>query len=82
MREMWKTIESAPRDTTEIEVKLRDGKTYFAHYACDLTGEDQPSFHGWFVSVYKNDGSFLFYREISEPVFWRPKALAGGEGGE
>lgn len=48
----WRPIETAPRDATEVRVRLRDGRVVDrAHWACDLSGEKQPPFRGWFVAV-------------------------------
>jgi len=67
MNDKWKPIEEAPKDATEIRVRLKDGTIYEkAHFACDLSGEDQPAFRGWFIDSSKNS-----YREIETPIEWQ-----------
>jgi len=44
-----------------------------AHWASDLSGEEQPPFEGWFVPVKDQSGRILYYMEIREPVSWKPK---------
>ncbi len=63
----WWFIESAPKNSTWIEVKLKDGTIHKAHWASDLSGEEQPPFQGWFVS---RPGCSGFY-QIETPEFWR-----------
>lgn len=48
-----------------VEVMHADGTICKAHWACDLSGEDQPPFIGWFTKC--GNG----YREIPQPMFWR-----------
>lgn len=44
-----------------VQVQLYDGTVTEAHWACDLSGEEQPPFLGWFNRQ---------YREV-HPEFWR-----------
>lgn len=63
----WRDMSSAPRDTTWIEIQQRNGMIWAAHWAQDLSGEEQPCFRGWFVF-----GGPTGYRELSHAVAWRP----------
>lgn len=67
----WRTLSSAPNDSRWIEMELQDRKIVRAHYACDLSGSDQPPFKGWFY-----DAGGYFYEVWPKPVRWRP--LMGG----
>lgn len=52
---------------------MRDGTVHEdAHWASDLSGEDQPPFEGWFRPVKDSDGRTSYYAYIGEPVAWRP----------
>jgi len=42
-----------------------------AHWACDLSGEEQPPFRGWFIP--RNPRHYGFVG-IDEPVGWMPAA--------
>lgn len=68
----WQTIESAPQNATWVEVKLADGSMCRAHWACDLSGEEQPPFRGWFEEIKDSTGKHLCYRQIDNPTHWRP----------
>lgn len=61
----WRSMESAPRDSRWIEVECEDGSVHRAHYACDLSGEDQPAFEGWF------EDCVSWYRQVRNVVGWR-----------
>ena len=62
--ENWQPISTAPKDATEIRVRMADGAVHErAHWACDLSGEGQPPFRGWFIPVI-SDGRM---REIAPP---------------
>lgn len=69
--EEWQPMATAPKEGYPIEfvtVKLADGSTRSpCHYACDLSGEYQPPFKGWFIP----DGTGKGYKEV-HPVAWRP----------
>lgn len=45
-----------------VIAKAADGTEFESHWACDLSGEEQPPFLGWF------DRS---YRQVSNPKEWR-----------
>lgn len=45
-------------------VRRKDGREVEAHYACDLSGENQPPFEGWF----ERRGTYF---SAVEPVAWR-----------
>jgi hypothetical protein len=67
----WQEIESAPRDATEVELRIpKKGHPGFyrqiAHWA-DGGGDDQPRFRGWF-----RDTGYGFAEIGGEPDAWRP----------
>ena len=59
----WGPIATAPKNATWIEVIMSDGTTLEAHWAQDLSGEDQPPFQGWFNRKLV---------QIETPDGWRP----------
>jgi len=64
----WKLISSAPNDSTSIQVKMKDGTIHKdAHWASDMSGENQPIFEGWFVP---STGSWN-YEQIDTPKQWQ-----------
>ena len=64
----WLPIKSGPHNLALVEVKDEAGVVYAdAHWASDLSGEEQPPFEGWFIPI----GSG--YRQIDKPKYWRPK---------
>lgn len=67
----WQPIKTAPRNASWVDVLMGDGTVQRAHWASDLSGEDQPPFEGWFV----NRGTY--FEGIPEPVAWRP--CSGGQ---
>ena len=69
----WSQMECAPRDTTWIDVETTDGTICAAHWACDLSGEEQPPFEGWFTGEGQN-GPF---RQV-HPIHWRPQCTNSG----
>lgn len=68
----WQPMSSAPKNAKEIEVKMRDGQVLTAHWAQDLSGEDQPPFIGWFTAAKDSRGKTSRFREIETPIAWRP----------
>lgn len=44
----WQPMKTAPRNATDVRLKLKNGETVIGHWASDLSGEDQPPFEGWF----------------------------------
>lgn len=70
----WQTISTAPKNGTSIEVQMISGKVYEdAHWASDLSGEEQPPFEGWFVPVKSSvDGRVMGFSQIATPKLWRP----------
>jgi len=62
----WKAMAEAPKGKT-VEVLMTDEETIeVAHWASDLSGEEQPAFEGWFVRSGKHS-----YSQIKNPVSWR-----------
>lgn len=57
----------APKNATWITVLMENGTTQNAHWAQDLSGEDQPMFRGWFIKSGDHD-----YSPIDEPIAWKP----------
>lgn len=66
--EAWQPMASAPRNATWVQVKMKTGETMEAHWASDLSGEDQPPFEGWFTHGGEN-----YFRWIPDPIAWRAK---------
>jgi len=64
--EPWHTMSTAPHNARWVQVKMRDGQIMRAHWASDLSGEEQPAFEGWFVDA----GTYMC--GIDDPVMWRP----------
>lgn len=63
----WQPINTAPKNAKRIEVMMSDGTIHKdCHYACDLSGECQPPFEGWFVP--RGNG----FAEVETPSKWRP----------
>jgi hypothetical protein len=60
-------METAPKDASWVQVKLPDLTIIEAHWASNLSGEEQPPFQGWF----KRDGS-SGYIGVPTPILWRP----------
>lgn len=68
----WDPMSNAPASTREIRGRDKDGKILEPmHFACDLSGEDQPAFRGWFVPSRDKDGRVLGFSEV-QPVEWQP----------
>lgn len=67
MTSTWWFIETAPRNATEIEVMMENGEILVAHWACDLSGEEQPPFRGWFTRKTGCD----YFTGIPTPALWR-----------
>ncbi len=61
----WRNMDTAPQDATTVEVMLPDFKTEEAHWACDLSGEEQPPFRGWFAK------RGTHYSQVY-PMRWKP----------
>jgi len=76
--EAWRPISSAPQTQEDVRVLNANGE-HVAHYACDLSGEDQPPFRGWFTEVRDASGNLTRFQEVSpKPTHWRP--LGSGKG--
>lgn len=64
--EGWCNMDSAPKDGRNIKVRDKDGNETIAHFAQDLSGEEQPPFKGFFESRGRD-----FIQVI--PVEWKIK---------
>jgi hypothetical protein len=62
----WRPMKFAPQNAEWVEVDSNWGIA-LAHFACDLSGSEQPPFIGWFVDV----GSY--FSQV-QPKRWRPIA--------
>jgi hypothetical protein len=62
----WRTMESAPKNATWVEVDTGT-RIVRAHWASNLSGEEQPPFEGWF----EDKGSY-FAAVFPSPIRWRP----------
>lgn len=68
----WRPMHEAPIDDPEmrwITGQLADGSQVAMHYACDLSGEEQPPFQGWYAA-YEDTLRRGFYQV--HPLRWRP----------
>ena len=63
----WRTMESAPKDSRWVMVLLPNGEEVKAHYACDLSGSEQPPFRVYFREHSKN-----VFVGVDDPTHWRP----------
>lgn len=71
----WQRMFSAPTDCTWIEIECSDGAIVRAHFAQDLSGEEQPSYSGWFVAVNDAHGKTMYFAGVfPKPKRWRPLA--------
>lgn len=51
-----------------------------AHWAQDLSGEEQPPFKGWYRPIVDDKGKTLMFAEINgTPAWWRPEPPQPGE---
>lgn len=68
----WRAMSTAPKagyPIQHIRVKMADGSIHEdAHWASDLSGEEQPAFEGWFVP------SGAGFHGIDTPIAWMPMA--------
>jgi hypothetical protein len=64
--EPWQEMGTAPLNATWVEVRMKDGTVLRAHWASDLSGEEQPPFEGWFI----DRGTYML--GIDDPYAWRP----------
>ena len=62
----WQPMSTAPQNGEWIQVKIWNEKIYLAHFAEDLSGEDQPPFSGWFTNCGRD------YSSVGEPLGWQP----------
>ncbi len=68
----WNPIATAPKTATSIRVRMKDGTIHEdAHWASDLSGEEQPAFCGWFIPVKNAKGETLYFAGIEEPIEWQ-----------
>ena len=68
----WQPISTAPKNAKSIRVLMKDGTIHEdAHWAQDLSGEDQPPFIGWFIPRSKEHPEFG-YVGIEAPKSWMP----------
>jgi len=64
----WKPISEAPKDSTSIRAKMKDGTFHEdAHWASDMSGENQPIFEGWFIP----SNGYYSYEQIETPIEWQ-----------
>lgn len=65
IKDGWREMGSAPRNATTVEVLMHNRTTKHAHWAQDLSGEEQPPFRGWF------EKGEHFNSQIDDPIAWR-----------
>ena len=71
-RSKWLPTDEAPKGRT-VRVKLKSGQVLEAHFAQDLSGEEQPPFQGWFKQRSAKHPEYGFV-QIDDPVGWREVA--------
>jgi len=77
----WQPMKTAPRTTKHVQLLMPDGKVHpEAHFASDLSGEEQPAFEGWFIARIGETGKFLCFEDVGNPKAWREKAEKSQEG--
>lgn len=79
--EGWQDISTAPRNASEILLRVpKSGWPGFrrvvGHWACDLSGEEQPGFKGWFW-----DHGNGFALVSPDPTHWMPFAQSTAQTG-
>lgn len=63
----WKPMCNAPKGK-HVQLLLKDGSVcQDAHWAQDLSGEEQPAYSGWFY----RSSETLFDQVYPDPVGWR-----------
>lgn len=68
----WLGMDSVPKNCSSFEALMKDGRIHpDVHWASDLSGEEQPSFRGFFVPC--GDG----FSQIGTPIAWRPLVKKG-----
>lgn len=69
---VWRSMDRAPKEgypIQHVDLLMEDGSIEKnAHWAQDLSGEDQPPFRGWFVPVERDDGSVNFNRQVAGEI--------------
>ena len=67
-------MDRAPKDCTTVQLLFDGGLVVRgAHWAEDLSGEEQPPYRGWFVPVKREDGTTAYNSEVpGEPRAWAP----------
>ncbi len=64
----FRPMDSAPKDASWVIVRLKDNTEVEAHFAENLSGEDQPPFSGWFRRS-SDPGSMI---AVEQPMGWKP----------
>jgi hypothetical protein len=68
----WNPMDTAPKNGMHIIIRDEDNKIHeHAHWACDTSGEDQPSFKGWFTPIKSSINRVMYNAEILNPKEWR-----------
>lgn len=62
----WRPMFCAPTNAAWVELQLEDSQIVRAHFACDLSGSEQPAFMGWYV-----DAGSYFRPVHPRPYRWR-----------
>lgn len=76
-RPLWRSMDSAPKESypiQHVQLLMQDGKVVRdAHWACDMSGAEQPPFRGWFIPVRRDNGTVSYYTEAcGTPQGWAP----------
>lgn len=88
-RAMWQPVQRDNPPLGNVLVGIPNaepgfrGRAYHlgaAHWAQDLSGEEQPPFKGWYRPVLDDKGKTLMFSEIhGKPAWWRPEPPQPGE---
>lgn len=79
----WEAPATAPETAkwvqlAYVEPGAREPAIIVAHWACDLSGEEQPPFKGWFRATVGDGGRTYGFTEVPKGwVAWRPLWPAG-----
>lgn len=65
MRDGWQPVTTEQHHGKWLGVMMADGEIVRAHWAQDMSGEEQPPYRGWFERF----GTFM--REVDAPILWK-----------
>jgi desulfoferrodoxin (superoxide reductase-like protein) len=65
MRASWQHVTTEQHNGKWLDVMMSNGEIIRAHWAQDMSGEEQPPYRGW----YREMGSIM--GPIDDPILWR-----------